>query len=121
MIHILVYLQILSMIMPHSILQEKKNEDEKFPVNFNDVEYCARIHRAGYRILQCNSAVQNHYESKTRRTSVERWELKQMKASLGDLLVGEDPFTPGVRAPAAPRRSIRSRVAARLARGPGRG
>ena len=40
--------------------------DPMLPSSFNDVDYCMRIRRHGYRIVQCNSARLFHFESKSR-------------------------------------------------------
>ena len=37
--------------------------DEHFPIDFNDVDYCLRLRRAGYRIVYTPYAQLYHHES----------------------------------------------------------
>jgi GT2 family glycosyltransferase len=37
--------------------------DEAFPIDFNDVDYCLRVRRAGYRIVYTPYARLIHHES----------------------------------------------------------
>jgi O-antigen biosynthesis protein len=37
--------------------------DETFPIDFNDVDYCLRVRRAGYRIVYTPYARLYHHES----------------------------------------------------------
>lgn len=41
--------------------------DEAFPIGFNDTDFCLRLRAAGYRILQDNTTILLHHESRTRR------------------------------------------------------
>ncbi len=66
--------------------------DESLPGNFNDVDYCLRLRAKGYRIVQGNSVVLNHYESRTRKADVAPWEFHRIMDRLGRDLEG-DPFT----------------------------
>lgn len=88
------------------IFEELGGLDEDLPVNFNDVDYCARIGLAGYRIIQCNAAQLYHYESKTRGNAVEPWEVIRIRETYGDLFAGPDPFTPDARVDHAIQRSF---------------
>ncbi|MCR4895721.1 MAG: glycosyltransferase [Lachnospiraceae bacterium] len=51
--------------------------DESLKVAYNDVELCFRLARAGYRNVQCNEALLDHYESLTRGSdagNAAKWE-----------------------------------------------
>jgi GT2 family glycosyltransferase len=37
--------------------------DERFPIDFNDVDYCLRLRRAGYRVVFTPFAQLYHHES----------------------------------------------------------
>ena len=68
--------------------------DPLLPVNFNDVDYCARILRAGYRVVQCNSSVLYHYESQTKGQGAAGWEIERMRWRLmPEGLLDYDPLT----------------------------
>ncbi|RKX26563.1 MAG: hypothetical protein DRP45_03265 [Candidatus Zixiibacteriota bacterium] len=49
------------MMIPRRIVEEIGLMDESFPLLFNDVDYCRRIHDAGYRLLYYPTAVIEHY------------------------------------------------------------
>lgn len=67
--------------------------DPMLPVNFNDVDYCARIRALGYRIVQCNSVRLYHYESKTRLRGAEPWEVAVIRGRIGSGFHEPDPLT----------------------------
>jgi O-antigen biosynthesis protein len=48
------------------------------PVNFNDVDYCLKVHKSGRRIVYDPDLVLYHYESSTREAEVKRWEFEQL-------------------------------------------
>jgi glycosyltransferase involved in cell wall biosynthesis len=41
-------------------------DDQNFGVQYNDIDYCYRLQKKGYRIVQCNDAVLIHHESASR-------------------------------------------------------
>jgi GT2 family glycosyltransferase len=41
--------------------------DERFPINYNDVDLCSRILASGWRIVYDSSVLLRHYECQTRR------------------------------------------------------
>jgi GT2 family glycosyltransferase len=46
-----------------SVFEEVGRFDERFPIDFNDVDYCLRLRRAGYRIVFTPWAQLYHHES----------------------------------------------------------
>ena len=44
--------------------------DEKLQVAFNDIDFCLRVRRAGYKVIQDAHALLYHYESATRGTEL---------------------------------------------------
>jgi GT2 family glycosyltransferase len=46
-----------------------------FPVNFNDVDYCLKVHTSGHRIVYDPDVKLYHFESSTRNAEVEEWEF----------------------------------------------
>ena len=77
-----------------SVWEHLGGMDEALPNNFNDVDYCARIRAKGYRIVQANSVVLHHFESKTRTPRVAWWEARRIIGRLGSHLDAPDPYTP---------------------------
>ncbi len=50
--------------------------DERFPLGFEDVDYCLRARRAEFRIVYCPQATLTHYESATRGRGRSERELR---------------------------------------------
>ena len=64
----------------------------EFPVNYNDVDYCLKLHAAGHRIVYTPEAALWHYESSTREGGpVRPAELELINARWGGLL-HDDPY-----------------------------
>lgn len=66
--------------------------DERFPVNYNDVDLCLRIVRAGYRIVYESAALLRHHECRTRRGGVALSERQQWYSCWADEVDRGDPF-----------------------------
>ena len=67
---------------------------DKFPINFNDVDFGYRILRDGLRIIvDPNQAIQ-HYESFSRDRVVDHQEAASLIDAWGHLLSEPDPFLP---------------------------
>jgi GT2 family glycosyltransferase len=66
--------------------------DESFAVDFNDVDYCLRLRKAGYRIVFTPFATLYHHESASFGPRVQSAkELELMRARWGDVL-DRDPY-----------------------------
>jgi glycosyltransferase involved in cell wall biosynthesis len=63
---------------------------EDLPSNFNDVDLCFKIRDAGLRVIWLHDAKLYHFESRTRDTTVEAWEVERVRARWGWRYV--DPF-----------------------------
>jgi GT2 family glycosyltransferase len=48
------------------------------PVNYNDVDYCLKLHEQGQRIVYDPDLVMLHFESSTRSMDVEDWEKERL-------------------------------------------
>ncbi len=66
--------------------------DDRFPINYNDVDLCLRISRSGYRVVYESSVVLRHYECQTRRGGVALPERQQWYACWADEMDRGDPF-----------------------------
>ena len=100
------------LVQRRSVWADLGGLDERFPVNFNDVEYCWRIRQRGLRIVQCNSVEWFHFESRSRRAGAQPWEVELLRESIGAQTLLTDPLTP---APAL-RPAARVRIATALGR-----
>lgn len=72
----------------------------QFPVNYNDVDFCFKLHAAGYRIVYTPEAALWHYESSTREPGPVRPEELALVNARWSGLLHDDPynhpgFTPG--------------------------
>jgi GT2 family glycosyltransferase len=72
-----------------------------FAVNYNDVDLCLRLMRAGYRNLYCPDAVLIHHESRSRGVptagpAYDQWqrERRAMLRRWGDLLEADPHYSP---------------------------
>jgi GT2 family glycosyltransferase/glycosyltransferase involved in cell wall biosynthesis len=68
------------MVIRRSLFQEIGGFDTKdFPVDYNDVDLCIRLHCAGYRNVVCAQAVLKHDAGSTKRKG--RWDRARMLAA----------------------------------------
>ena len=67
--------------------------DESFPVAYNDIEFCVRLRRRGYRHLYTPYATLYHHESSSRTPGVARGEGEHLRSAIGRLL-WHDPYCP---------------------------
>ena len=54
------------LMIRRALYEEVGGLDESFAVAFNDVDFCVRVHKAGYQNLFTPFAMLHHYESKSR-------------------------------------------------------
>ena len=55
-----------AMLVRRRAFRKLRGFDERFPLNYNDVDFCLRAKRAGMRITQANTLTLVHRESSTR-------------------------------------------------------
>jgi GT2 family glycosyltransferase len=76
-------------------------DEVRFPINFNDVDYCLKLRAAGKRVVFTPHAKLLHYESASRgvdsqpdqRSRSER-ELQNLRAKWGDVLADDPLYSP---------------------------
>ncbi len=66
------------MMTPRSVFDELGGLTSDFPVNFNDVDYCLKVHRRGRRIVYDPDLILFHFESSSRVAEVEEWEFHRL-------------------------------------------
>jgi GT2 family glycosyltransferase len=66
--------------------------DRELPVNYNDVDYCLRMHSEGRRIVYDPDLVMYHFESSTRSKDVEDWE-KEILLDRWRSVTSLDPYS----------------------------
>ncbi len=87
------------LMVPAAVYDAVEGLDESFAVAYNDVDFCLRIRRAGYRILFTPYAQLYHFESKSRGFDVkgaarQRFENEQqrLQARFGRETLIRDPY-----------------------------
>ncbi len=87
------------LMVPAAVYDEVEGLDESFAVAYNDVDFCLRIRRAGYRILFTPYAQLYHFESKSRGFDVkgaakQRFESEQQRLQqrFGRQALIRDPY-----------------------------
>ncbi|KQT46470.1 glycosyl transferase [Methylobacterium sp. Leaf456] len=76
--------------------------DETYPVNYNDIDLCLRLHERGLRTVYCADAALHHYESRNRVPVVDPHEQARFRRRWG-ARIARDPYYPdafGIRPPA---------------------
>jgi GT2 family glycosyltransferase len=80
------------LMMRREVFEEVGGFDEKFPLDFGDVDYCLRLRRAGYRIVYTPYAQLYHLESGSLgRHEQSRSDLDEMRRIWGRA-VEDDPY-----------------------------
>lgn len=55
------------MLTPRKLFLENGGFDEQhFPVNYNDIDYCIRVRQKGYRVIYCAGAILIHHQGLSR-------------------------------------------------------
>ncbi len=80
------------MLTPRAVFQEVQGFDAGFPVNYNDVDFCLRAARQGYRIVFEARAELEHAESATRAVGIRYAERQRFLERWADELRRGDPF-----------------------------
>ncbi len=68
--------------------------EESLPLNFNDVDFCLKLHKAGYRNVFTPYAQLFHFESATRQKTVDFYEIEYLQNNWFSYLesIGNDPY-----------------------------
>jgi GT2 family glycosyltransferase len=85
------------MYLRRSLIDEIGEFDERYPMAYEDVDYCLRCWQSGHRVTFAPSAVLVHHESVTRGTDVggrERESQRQFWARWGEFLDARPARTP---------------------------
>jgi glycosyltransferase involved in cell wall biosynthesis len=81
-----------ALMTPRAAFEELGGLSTTLPVNFNDVDYCLKVHTSGRRNVYDPDLVLSHFESSSRDPAVEAWEIEQMTERWGHA-VAVDPFS----------------------------
>jgi GT2 family glycosyltransferase len=73
------------------VFEELGGLTSDFPINFNDVDYCLKVHMSGRRIVYDPDLLLYHFESSSRVAEVEEWEFNRLVDRWRDV-AAVDPF-----------------------------
>jgi GT2 family glycosyltransferase len=71
-------------------------DEEQLPVTYNDVDFCLKLRRAGYRVVYTPFAKLYHHESGTRRRTVEPLESGVIRERWPDVLKHDPYYNPNL-------------------------
>ncbi len=80
------------MMMRRAVFDEVGGFDEKFMVDYADIDLCLRVRHRGYRIVYTPLALLHHYESSTRRRMHVSGDLEEFVKRWGHCLKKADPY-----------------------------
>jgi GT2 family glycosyltransferase len=82
------------LMVRRGLFQQVGGMDEGFPLNYNDVDFCLKLHQAGYRNLVTPYAQLTHYESATRQAGLrpKEWENLNNKWEAYLTKLKDDPY-----------------------------
>jgi GT2 family glycosyltransferase len=80
-----------------AVFEEAGGFDERLPTDFNDVDYCLRLGRAGYRVVFTPWAQLYHHESASFGTRQhEMRELEEMRRRWADVIENDPYYNPNL-------------------------
>jgi GT2 family glycosyltransferase len=82
------------LMLRRQLFQQAGGMDESFPLNYNDVDLCLKLHQAGYRNVVTPYAELTHYESATRQAGLKPKEWENLNNKWRDYLksLNDDPY-----------------------------
>jgi GT2 family glycosyltransferase len=80
------------LMTPRAVFEELGGLTTTLPMNYNDVDYCLKVHTAGHRVVYDPDTVLVHFESSSRSTDVDDWE-KEMLVERWVPVTAVDPST----------------------------
>ncbi len=82
------------LMIRQDIFQQVGGMDEIFPLNYNDVDFCLKVHQAGYRNVVTPYVQLIHYESISRKAGLQpnEWETLNQKWKRYFTKLNGDPY-----------------------------
>jgi GT2 family glycosyltransferase len=85
------------MMTRRSVFDEVGGFDERLPTDFNDVDYCLRLRRAGYRVVYTPWAQLYHHESASFGARQHDWnELAEMRKRWAPIIDNDPYYNPNL-------------------------
>lgn len=82
------------LMVRQTVFQQVGGMDEIFPLNYNDVDFCLKVHQAGYRNVVTPYAQLIHYESMSREPGLQPMEWETLNRKWQDYFkqLNGDPY-----------------------------
>jgi GT2 family glycosyltransferase len=84
------------MMVRKQVFEQVGGFDENLSVAYNDVDFCLRIRKAGYRIVATPYAKLYHYESASRGYQIDLREVQYMRRRWGNILSNDPYYNPNL-------------------------
>jgi GT2 family glycosyltransferase len=81
------------------VYEEAGGFNENLPLNYNDIDFCLKVRRNGYRLVWLHDVVLTHFESITRETGAMAFELETMWRRWNNVSRVPEAFSNTVRKP----------------------
>jgi GT2 family glycosyltransferase len=79
-----------------SLFEQVGGLNTRFPVNYNDVDYCLKLREVDQRIVYDPDLVMRHFESSSRSSAVAEWEIQALLQRWGALTTPDPYSNPGL-------------------------
>ncbi len=79
------------LMTPRATFERVGGLSTEFPINFNDIDFCLKVHVGGERIVYDADLLLHHFESSSRSPVVEAWEKHALIDRWGPV-IGVDPY-----------------------------
>ena len=79
------------LMTPRQLFEQLGGLTTTLPLNFNDVDYCLKLHAGGHRIVYDPDLILYHFESSSRDPEVKAWEEDALVGRWAPM-VAVDPF-----------------------------
>jgi GT2 family glycosyltransferase len=80
------------LMTPREVFVEVGGLTTTFPLNYNDIDYCLKLHARGLRIVYDPGTLLHHFESSSRSSDVEDWEMEKLVERWAPI-TAPDPFS----------------------------
>jgi GT2 family glycosyltransferase len=80
------------LMTPRAAFEEVGGLTTTFPVNYNDIDYCLKLHSKGLRVVYDPDTILYHFESSSRSSDVDDWEMEMLIERWAPL-TAPDPYS----------------------------
>ncbi len=85
------------LMTPRAAFEEVGGLTTTFPVNYNDIDYCLKLRTLGLRVVYDPDTILYHFESSSRSSDVDDWEMEMLIERWAHLTVPDPYSNPALR------------------------